>query len=147
MKLFLICAAALFAPFVSEVRAEDASPASPSYTQASQAPEPTAAESPAPASSFRAVTAKTIRVSHHVRRHGSSRGGLFRQWCAYNCYAVPPCSGPSCYGRYGYSHFAYDEVLPFPHRWDRDASPIDNVDAYIYRYTGEPFIRAFERIY
>jgi hypothetical protein len=94
------------------------------------------------------AAADAAPVRQHVRhRHGHSYGGLFRHWCAYNCYAVPPCFGPSCYGRYGYSHFAYDEDIPFPHRWDRDASPVDNTDAFVYRYTGEPIIRAFERIY
>jgi hypothetical protein len=144
MKRLLISASALLAVLANEVRAEDASPASPPSTQETQAPQSTAATPLAPT---RTAGAGTVRVSHRVRRHGSSRSGLFRQWCAYNCYAVPPCSGPSCYGRYGYSHFAYDEDLPFPHRWDRDASPFDNVDAYVYRYTGEPFIRAFERVY
>jgi hypothetical protein len=86
-----------------------------------------------------------VKIRYRRHYHGGY-SGLFRQWCAYNCYYVPPCSH-GCYGRYGYSHFAYDEDLPFPHRWDRDASPIDNADAYIYRYTGEPIIRAFERLY
>jgi len=85
-----------------------------------------------------------------VRYHRHYRGGvnaMFRHWCSYNCYAVPPCCGPSFYGHYGYSHYAYDEDIPFPHRFDRDASPVDNADAFIYRYTGEPIIRAFERLY
>ncbi len=88
--------------------------------------------------------ASAAPVRYHRRRGGS---GLFRQWCAYNCYAVPPCCGPSHYGRYGYSHFAYDDDIPFPNRWDRDASPLDGADAYVYRFTGEPIIRAFERLY
>jgi len=75
------------------------------------------------------------------------RGGLFGNWCAYNCYAVPRCYNGRCLGRYGYSRFAYDEDLPFAYRYDRDASPIDNADAFVYPLTGEPVIRAFERIY
>ena len=50
----------------------------------------------------------------------------------------------------GYSGFAYDEDVPFrcrPYRWDWEANPIDNADAFVYRYTGQPVMRAFERIY
>jgi hypothetical protein len=80
-----------------------------------------------------------------VSRRG--RGGMFSNWCAYNCYLVPRCYNGQCLGRYGYSRFPYDEDLPFPNRYDWDASPIDNADAYVYRFTGAPVIRAFERIY
>jgi hypothetical protein len=92
--------------------------------------------------------ASAIAVSEFRHRHGSRSGrSLFSNWCAYNCYSVPPCSHGRCFGRYGYSRFAYDEDLPFPYRYDRDASPIDNGDAFLYRYTGQPIMRAFERIY
>jgi hypothetical protein len=124
MKIFLTIAAALLANAMLESKASAL----------------TALPPPA-AKPFTSV--QTVR--YHRRGRGYS--GLFRHWCAYNCYAVPPCCGPSFYGRYGYSHFAYDEDIPFPHRWDRDASPIDNADAYVYRFTGAPFIRAFERLY
>ena len=100
----------------------------------------------APAAPWGAVKPGSSVTAVRYRRHGGS-GAMFRHWCAYNCYAVPPCCGPSFYGRYGYSHYAYDEDIPFRHRFDRDASPIDNADAFVYRYTGEPFIRAFERLY
>ena len=80
-----------------------------------------------------------VKVSHH-RRHG----GAFSNWCAYNCYRVSP-SARAPLGRYGYSQYAYDEDLPFPTRWDRDASPVDNVLGAIHPYTGEVFLRAFER--
>ncbi len=82
------------------------------------------------------------RHSRHHRRHG----GLFSNWCAYNCYAVPPCSH-GCYGAYGYSRVPYDEDLPFHYRWDRDASIIDNPLALIYPYTGAPIMRAGEAVY
>ncbi len=77
---------------------------------------------------------------------GRSHGGTFGNWCAYNCYAVPRCSQGRCYGL-GHSRYAYDEDLPFPYRWDREASPIDNADAPLYRFTGEPVMRMFERAY
>ena len=89
--------------------------------------------------------AKPAPAGAKVRHRRRGRSG-FSNWCAYNCYAVPPCSH-RCYGRYGYSQFAYDEDLPFRYRYDRDASPIDNGDAFLYRFTGQPFIRAFERVY
>lgn len=84
---------------------------------------------------------EAIKVRH---RRGS---GLFSNWCAYNCYAVPRCYNGHCLGRYGYSHYAYDQDLPFCHRWDRDATPSDNALAFAYPFTGEPFMRVFERIY
>ena len=87
--------------------------------------------------------AKIVMVRDHGRRHH----GLFSNWCAYNCYAVPRCYHGGCLGRYGYSRFAYDEDLPLRYRFDRDASPVDNADAFVYRFTGEPIIRAFERLY
>ncbi len=84
-----------------------------------------------------------VKVRH--RRHS----GLFSNYCAYNCYRVPRCHGCPL-GKYGYSRFAYDEDVPFrcrPYRWDWEANPIDNADAFVYRYTGQPVMRAFERIY
>jgi hypothetical protein len=87
--------------------------------------------------------ADSVKVRHRHRRNG----GLFSNWCAYNCYSVPRGCYGGCLGRYGYSLYAYDEDLPFRYRFDRDASPIDNVDAFVYPYTGAPFIRAFERLY
>ncbi len=82
-----------------------------------------------------------VKVAH--RRHGN---GLFSNWCAYNCYRVSPCARRGgCYGRYHYSHYRYDEDLPFAYRWDRDASAIDNVLGVVHPYTGDPFLRLFER--
>jgi len=106
------------------------------------------------AHAFTASHARAAKAAVHpaaklvaeIVRH-RRRSGLFSNWCAYNCYLVPRCYNGHCLGRYGYSHFAYDEDLPFPYRYDRDASPIDNGDAFIYRFTGEPVMRAFERIY
>jgi hypothetical protein len=71
---------------------------------------------------------------------------MFKNWCAYNCYAVPPCSR-GCYGRYGYSRLPYDQDLPFRYRYDRDAIPTDNGLALAYPITGEWIMRSFERIY
>ncbi len=96
----------------------------------------------APIKAAEASAAVSVRYHRHHRG-----GGLFRHWCAYNCYAVPRCCGPSFYGRYGYSHYAYDEDIPFRHGFDRDASPVDNAGAYVYRFTGAPLMRAFERLY
>ena len=79
-----------------------------------------------------------VKVSHH--RHA----GAFGNWCAYNCYRVSRYARPPL-GRYGYSQYAYDQDLPFPPRWDRDASAVDNVLGVIHPYTGEPFLRLFER--
>lgn len=87
------------------------------------------------------AAADTVKVRY--RR----RSGLFANWCAYNCRAVPRCYSGHCLGRYGYSHYAYDEDLPFPYRWDRDASPTDNALSFADPFTGEPVMRAFERIY
>jgi hypothetical protein len=86
--------------------------------------------------------AQAVKV-RHSRRHG----GLFSNWCAYNCYAVSRCHHGRCLGKYGYSRYAYDEDLPFRYRWDRDAIPWDNALGLAYPVTGEPFMRAFERIY
>jgi hypothetical protein len=104
-----------------------------------------AASSPLPPVQGNGIGSHAIRAGHYRHRRGGR--SLFRNWCAYNCYSVPPCHGPSCYGRYGYSHYAYDEDIPFRYRFDRDASPIDNADAFVFRYTGTPVIRAFERTY
>ncbi len=127
MKIIICVAVALFAAavFGGEARALTAS-----HARAAKAAARPAAK---PASDI----VKTRR------RHG----GLFSNWCAYNCYAVPRCYNGRCLGRYGYSHYAYDQDLPFRYRYDRDASPVDNGDAFVYPFTGEPFMRAFERIY
>ncbi len=82
-------------------------------------------------------------VKVHHRRHG--HGGLFSNWCAYNCYSVSPRARGAWLGRYHYSHYLYDQDLPFHYRWDWDASPSDNVLGSIYPYTGDPFLRLFER--
>jgi hypothetical protein len=74
------------------------------------------------------------------------RAGAIGNWCAYNCYAVPRCGHGHCYG-YGHARYPYDEDLPFPYRWDHEASPTDNADAIFYRFTGEPAMRIFERVY
>jgi hypothetical protein len=80
--------------------------------------------------------------------HGRRGGGLFGNWCAYNCTRVSPCARRGgCYGRYHYSHYRYDEDLPFRYRYDRDASAIDNGLGVIYPITGEWLMRAFERRY
>jgi hypothetical protein len=86
---------------------------------------------------------EAVKVRSFTRRHG----GLFNNWCAYNCYAVPPCYHGGCLGNYGYSRYAYDQDLPFRYRWDRDAIPTDNALGLAYPVTGEWFMRAFERIY
>lgn len=84
-----------------------------------------------------------------VKVYHRARGGrdLFRNWCAYNCYRVSPCAWGGCFGRYHYSRYAYDQDLPFPYRWDRDARAADNVAGAFHPYTGEPFLRLFERRY
>ncbi len=82
-----------------------------------------------------------VKVSHHHHRHG---GGLFGNWCAYNCYRVSRFARPPL-GRYGYSQYAYDQDLPFPYRWDRDASPVDNALALPQYYIGTPLLSAGER--
>jgi hypothetical protein len=85
--------------------------------------------SPAGASAFPApeasVAASVTKVTHRVRaRRG---GGLFSNWCAYNCYRVSPCARGRCLGRYHYSRYAYDQDIPFCYRYDRDGSAIDNL--------------------
>ncbi len=80
-----------------------------------------------------------VKVSHHHRR-----GDLFSNWCAYNCYRVSRYTRAPL-GRYGYSQYAYDQDLPFPHRWDRDASPVDNALALPQYYIGTPLLSAGER--
>jgi hypothetical protein len=127
MKTFICIAAALLtaAFFGDEARA---------LTSSQAWAKPAAQQAAKPAS-------ETVKIRH--RR----RSGAFGNWCAYNCYAVPRWRNRRCLGRYGYSHYAYDEDLPFRYRWDRDASPIDNVDAFAYRFTGQPFMGAFERVY
>ncbi len=93
----------------------------------------------APKAQVSGLRSGIVKVSHH--RHG---GGLFGNWCAYNCYRVSPYARAPL-GRYGYSQYAYDQDLPFPYRWDRDASPIDNVLAVPQYYIGGPLLRAGER--
>ncbi|MGO9546119.1 MAG: hypothetical protein ACLPPF_15165 [Rhodomicrobium sp.] len=122
MRTFIYIAAALLAVAILTSEASAMPAAHPQFTQ---------------------PAAGAVMARYH-RRH--SHSGLFRNWCAYNCYAVPRCAH-GCYGRYGYSRFAYDEDLPFRYRYDRDAIPTDNADAFLYRFTGEPFVRAFERVY
>ncbi len=93
-----------------------------------------------PKAQLSSSTSGIVQVSHHRRG-----GGLFSNWCAYNCYRVSPCARGTCLGRYHYSRYAYDEDLPFPYRWDRDASPIDNALAVPQYYIGTPLLRAGER--
>ncbi|MGO8954866.1 MAG: hypothetical protein ACLPWS_20000 [Rhodomicrobium sp.] len=92
-----------------------------------------------------AATAPAIVKVRYRSRHRRN-GGLFSQWCAYNCYTVPPCAH-SCFGRYGYSHYAYDQDLPFRYRYDWDAIPTDNALGLAYPVTGEPVMRLFEHTY
>jgi hypothetical protein len=97
---------------------------------------------PAPFHPVSSAANAVVKVKAHSRRGN----GLFSNWCAYNCYRVSPCARRGgCYGRYHYSHYRYDEDLPFCYRWDRDASAIDNVLGVIHPYTGDPFLRLFER--
>jgi hypothetical protein len=85
-----------------------------------------------------------LKVHHRGYRHHAAPA--FRNWCAYNCYAVSPCRG-GCLGRYHYSRYRYDEDIPMRYRYDRDALPTDNALALAYPITGEPFLRLFERTY
>ncbi len=85
-----------------------------------------------------------IQVAGHRHRH--HRGsGLFSNWCAYNCYAVPRYAH-GCFGKYGYRSFAYDQDIPFRYRWDRDASPLDNALALTF-YSNDTPSAPFEHIY
>ncbi len=93
----------------------------------------------APQAHLSVLTSGIVKVSHH--RHA---GGLFNNWCAYNCYRVSRYARPPL-GRYGYSQYAYDQDLPFRYRWDRDASPIDNALALPQYYIGSPLLSAGER--
>jgi hypothetical protein len=88
--------------------------------------------------------AKPVADTATRHRRGS---GLFRNWCAYNCTAVPRCHDGHCLGEYGYSRYAYDEDLPAHYRYDRDATPTDNLGALVYPLTVQPITRAFEPIY
>lgn len=78
---------------------------------------------PAPKASI--VASGMTKVYHRVRAHRG--GGLFSNWCAYNCYRVSPCARGRCLGRYHYSRYAYDQDIPFCYRYDRDGSAIDNL--------------------
>ena len=97
---------------------------------------------PMPKTGIAVTVDAAVKVSHRHRH-----GGLFANWCAYNCYLVSPCARGSCLGRYHYSRYPYDQDLPFHYRWDRDASAVDNVFAFVYPYTGEPLMRIGERTY
>ena len=88
--------------------------------------------------------AKPVADTATRHRRGS---GLFRNWCAYNCIAVPRCHDGRCLGEYGYSRYAYDEDLPAHYRYDPDAIPTDNLGALVYPLTVQPITRAFEPIY
>ena len=94
----------------------------------------------APKAQITLISDGIVKVSHHRHRHGD----LFGNWCAYNCYRVSRFAQPPL-GRYGYSQYAYDQDLPFPHRWDIDASPVDNVLSVPQYYIGGPLLRAGER--
>ncbi|MGA7327937.1 MAG: hypothetical protein WBX25_26485 [Rhodomicrobium sp.] len=92
--------------------------------------------------------ARTAEAAIHVtdHRHRHHRGsGLFSNWCAYNCYAVPR-HAHGCFGKYGYSSFAYDQDIPFRYRWDWDASPLDNALASTFFSADRP-MAPFEHIY
>lgn len=94
---------------------------------------------------YAADTAVKVTGRSH-RRHRHHAAAPYANWCAYNCYAVRPGTLPPL-GNYHYSQYLYDEDIPFHYRWDWDASPSDNVLARIHPYTGDPFIRLFERPY
>jgi len=94
----------------------------------------------APKAQITLISNGIVKVSHHRHRHGD----LFSNWCAYNCYRVSRFARPPL-GRYGYSQYAYDQDLPFPYRWDIDASPIDNGLSLPQYYIGGPLLRAGER--
>jgi hypothetical protein len=88
-----------------------------------------------------------LKVDYRGHRHHRHYGGPdFRHWCAYNCYAVSPCSR-GCFGHYHYSRYSYDQDIPMRYRYDREASPTDNALALAYPITGEPVLRLFERTY
>ncbi len=88
--------------------------------------------------------AKPVSDTATRHRRGS---GLFRNWCAYNCIAVPRCPNGHCLGEHGYSSYAYDEDGPAHYRPDWDASPTDHVGAFVYPFTVQPVTRAFEPVY
>jgi hypothetical protein len=94
----------------------------------------------APKAQITLISDGIVKVSHHRHRHGD----LFGNWCAYNCYRVSRYARAPL-GRYGYSQYAYDQDLPFPYRWDIDASPVDNVLSVPQYYIGGPILRAGER--
>ena len=94
----------------------------------------------APKAQITLVSDGIVKVSHHRHR----RGDLFGNWCAYNCYRVSRYARPPL-GRYGYSQIPYDQDLPFPYRWDIDASVVDNALAPPQYYVGGPLLRAGER--
>jgi hypothetical protein len=83
--------------------------------------------------------ASTVIAKVHYR-HRRHSGAPYRNWCAYNCYAVPSGTLPPL-GAYRYSQYRYDQDIPARYRWDGDASPIDNAFALVYPYTAEPIMR------
>ncbi len=103
----------------------------------------THAQSASQASAKPAVqqAAKPAAKAAKVRHHRASSD--FGNWCAYNCYAAPRRQ-PSR----GTDYYAYDEDLPARHYgFDWEASPVENLDAFVYGFTGEPAMRLFERVY
>ncbi len=96
----------------------------------------------APKAQVAGLSGAIVKVSHH--RHHRHARGLFSNWCAYNCYLVSTRARPPL-GRYGYSQIPYDQDLPFPYRFDPDASIVDNALALPQYYVGGPLLRAGER--
>jgi hypothetical protein len=138
----LACTALSSGAYAQSSPADTAKPATENAQPATDTAKP-AADSAKPATDTARPATEPVRVRHHGRR----RGGLFSNWCAYNCYAVSPCQQGGCFGEYGYSRYAYDQDIPFRYRWDRDAIPTDNALGMAYPVTGEWFMRAFERSY
>ena len=97
----------------------------------------------APGSQTNFVSNGIVKVNGTAHHRHHRRGGLFSNWCAYNCYRVSRYARPPL-GRYGYSQFAYDEDLPFCYRSDPDASFIDNGLSVPQYYVGAPLLRAGE---
>ena len=98
----------------------------------------------APKSQITFVSNGIVKVNGKAKGTHHRRGGLFSNWCAYNCYRVSRYARPPL-GRYHYSQFAYDQDLPFCYRSDPDASFIDNGLSVPQYYIGEPLLRAGER--
>jgi hypothetical protein len=98
----------------------------------------------APKAHFARISEGITRISEMSVHHRHRRGDIFSNWCAYNCYRVSRYARPPL-GRYGYSLIPYDQDLPFPYRWDIDASIVDNALALPQYYVGGPLLRAGER--